>query len=88
MRSERRLLEPEADSVAADRPAAAADAPPARAAGTVFSDCDACPEMVVLPGGGLALGRYEVTVGEYRAFVSTVIQFSPGVVIENSPTPC
>ena len=26
--------------------------------------------MVVLPGGGLALGRYEVTVGEYWAFVS------------------
>ena len=26
--------------------------------------------MVVLPGGGLAMGRYEVTVGEYRAFVS------------------
>ena len=30
----------------------------------------ACPEMVVLPGGGLAVGRYEVTVGEYRAFAS------------------
>ena len=26
--------------------------------------------MVVLAGGGLAIGRYEVTVGEYRAFVS------------------
>ncbi len=26
--------------------------------------------MVVLPGGSLALGRYEVTVGEYRAFAS------------------
>ena len=26
--------------------------------------------MVVLPGGGLALGQYEVTVGEYRAFAS------------------
>ena len=42
----------------------------ARAPGMVFRDCDACPEMVVLPGGGLALGRYEVTVGEYRAFAS------------------
>ena len=71
VRSERRLLEPEADRVAADRPAAAADAPPARAAGTVFSDCAACPEMVVLLGGSLALGRYEVTVGEYRAFASS-----------------
>ena len=38
--------------------------------GDVFRDCDECPEMVVLPGGRLALGRYEVTVGEYRAFVS------------------
>ena len=39
--------------------------------GDVFRDCDECPEMVVLlPGGGLAMGRYEVTVGEYRAFVS------------------
>ena len=26
--------------------------------------------MVVLPGSVLALGRYEVTLGEYRAFVS------------------
>ena len=26
--------------------------------------------MVVLAGGGLAMGRYEVTVGEYRAFAS------------------
>ena len=26
--------------------------------------------MVVVPGGGLALGRYEVTVGEYRAFAA------------------
>ena len=38
-------------------------------AGEVFRDCEECPWMVVLPGGGLAVGRYEVTVGEYRAFV-------------------
>ena len=38
--------------------------------GAVFRDCDGCPEMVVMAGGGLALGRYEVTVGEYRAFVA------------------
>ena len=44
------------------------DAP--RRAGDVFRDCAECPEMVVLAGGGLAMGRYEVTVGEYRAFVS------------------
>ena len=44
------------------------DAP--RRPGDVFRDCEECPEMVVLAGGGLAMGRYEVTVGEYRAFVS------------------
>ena len=44
------------------------DAP--RRPGDVFRDCAECPEMVVLAGGGLAMGRYEVTVGEYRAFVS------------------
>ena len=38
--------------------------------GEMFRDCDECPEMVVMPGGRLALGRYEVTVGEYRAFAS------------------
>ena len=41
-----------------------------REPGEVFWDCDGCPEMVVIPGGGLALGQYEVTVGEYRAFAS------------------
>ena len=41
-----------------------------RRPGRVFRDCDVCPEMVVLPGGGLAMGRYEVTVGEYRALAS------------------
>ena len=38
--------------------------------GEVFRDCAECPEMVVLPGGNLAMGRYEVTVGEYRAFAA------------------
>ena len=38
--------------------------------GEVFRDCAECPEMVVLPGGNLAMGRYEVTVGEYRTFAS------------------
>lgn len=41
-----------------------------RRPGEVFEDCDVCPEMVVLPGGRSALGRYEVTVGEYRAFAA------------------
>ncbi len=44
--------------------AAVAAAP--RRPGDVFRDCPECPEMVVLAGGGLAMGRYEVTVGEYR----------------------
>ena len=48
--------------------AAVVDAP--RRPGDAFRDCEECPEMVVLAGGGLAMGRYEVTVGEYRAFVS------------------
>ena len=41
-----------------------------RRPGEVFRDCAECPEMVVMAGGRLALGRYEVTVGEYRAFAS------------------
>ena len=48
--------------------AAVVDAP--RRPGDAFRDCEECPEMVVLAGGVLAMGRYEVTVGEYRAFVS------------------
>ena len=43
--------------------------PPPRP-GETFRDCEECPEMVVMPGGRLALGRYETTVGEYRAFAS------------------
>ena len=41
-----------------------------RRPGEVFRDCAECPEMVVLSGGNLAMGRYEVTVGEYRVFAS------------------
>ena len=48
--------------------AGAVDAPPRP--GEMFRDCAECPEMVVMAGGDLAMGRYEVTVGEYRAFVS------------------
>ena len=48
--------------------ASGVDAP--RRPGDVFRECAECPEMVVLASGGLAMGRYEVTVGEYRAFVS------------------
>ena len=48
----------------------AADPPRRRRPGDVFRDCTECPEMVVLAGGVLAMGRYEVTLGEYRAFAS------------------
>ena len=54
--------------VTAAAPGTAADAP--LRPGEVFRDCAECPEMVVRAGGRLALGRYEVTVGEYRAFAS------------------
>ena len=45
--------------------------PPA-AQTNVFADCADCPEMVALPEGDMALGRYEVTVGEFLAFVEAV----------------
>ena len=38
--------------------------------GHVFRDCETCPEMVVLPGSVMALGRYEVTLAEYRVFAA------------------
>ena len=61
---------------ASGRPGVAAAAPSTAGgdarprSGESFRDCAECPEMVVLSGGRLALGRYEVTVGEYRAFAS------------------
>jgi formylglycine-generating enzyme required for sulfatase activity len=38
-------------------------------AGTVFKDCDECPEMVVLPpeAGNIAMGRTEVTQAQWKA---------------------
>ena len=57
------------------RTARAADA--RRRPGEVFRDCAECPEMVVLPGGRLALGRYEVTVAEYQAFASATSGGAP-----------
>ena len=52
------------------RPASAEQDESPRRAGDVFLDCEVCPEMVVLAGSDLAMGRFEVTVGEYRAFAS------------------
>lgn len=51
-------------------PAVEAVADPVLCPGDLFRECDECLEMVVLPGGGMAMGRYEVTVEEHRAFVS------------------
>ena len=66
--AEVRLVREEADRLRAEAEARrAARWPP----GDVFRDCDTCPEMVVLPGSRLALGRYEVTLAEYRAFAAT-----------------
>ena len=59
---------PALESLAAFSEAAGSDV--RRRSGEVFRDCDVCPEMVVMPDGDLALGRYEVTRGEYRAFAS------------------
>ena len=54
-----------ADS-APPRTRAGADA--SRRPGDIFRDCDECPAMVVMAGGGSALGQHEVTIGEYHAF--------------------
>ena len=56
--------------VPGDAPKRNGDAPPAGPPGHVFRNCETCPEMVVLPGSPVALGRYEVTLGEYRAFAA------------------
>ena len=45
---------------------------PLAAQTSVFKDCLHCPEMVALPGADVALGRYEVTIGEFRAFAEAV----------------
>ena len=41
----------------------------AREAGQAFRDCADCPEMVVAPDRSYAVGVYEVTRGEWAAFV-------------------
>ena len=63
--AERRRAEAERRRAEAERRRAASWPP-----GHVFRDCETCPEMVVLPGSAVALGRYEVTLVEYRAFAS------------------
>ena len=63
--AERRRAEAERRRAEAERRHAARWPP-----GHVFRDCETCPQMVVLRGSVVALGQYEVTVGEYRAFAS------------------
>ena len=65
--AEVRLAREEADRLRAEAEGRrAARWPP----GEVFRDCETCPEMVVLPGSRLALGRYEMTLAEYRVFAA------------------
>ena len=92
----RRIAEIEtAASPEPEKPAPRPAAPRPPAPGTAFKDCDACPEMVVIPAGTFmmgspadekdrrdsegprrrvaiskpfALGKYEVTLGEYEVF--------------------
>ena len=52
-----------------------------RRPGEVFQDCAVCPEMVVMPGGRFAMGRYEVTVGEYRAFAAATGGGAGGCIV-------
>ena len=47
-------------------------AQPPAAETSVLKDCADCPEMVALPEGDVAIGRYEVTIGEFRAFAEAV----------------
>ena len=54
-------------------------------AGTVLRDCETCPVMVVLPDSALAMGRHEVTVGEYRAFASATGAAAPATCIAFGP---
>ena len=66
----RRLAENRLAALRAPSGPASGGNAPRRRPGDVFRDCAECPEMVVMTGGRPAMGRYEVTRGEYRAFVS------------------
>ena len=57
---------------ATGEPPVTGEQPPPAAPTNVFADCADCPEMVALPEGDAALGRYEVTLEEFRAFVDAV----------------
>ncbi|NJD06228.1 MAG: formylglycine-generating enzyme family protein [Methylococcaceae bacterium] len=42
-----------------------------------FSDCPECPPMVRLPGQTVAMGKYEVTVGQWTVFATVTGRSSP-----------
>ena len=51
--------------------------PSAAAAGTVFRDCEACPEMVVVPSGTYSMGGvHKVTIAQPIAVGRTEITFA------------
>ncbi len=62
--------EPEGDDDSSEAQSRAGRVPAARMTpGTTFRDCKECPEMVAMSQPSLAVGKYEVTRGEFARFV-------------------
>lgn len=58
-------------------PVFAADVP---AAGTVFSDCEGCGEMVVIPPGSFRMGNHATVADRYEGPVRTITHAKPFAV--------
>ncbi|MGY6215746.1 formylglycine-generating enzyme family protein [Methylolobus aquaticus] len=54
------------EEVGGGEPAASARS----ASGKVIKDCAECPEMIPLPGADIAIGKYEVTRGQFARFIN------------------